>query len=208
MGVRGACVAGVGAGRGQARTRGTPPPCGATSVIDVHTANVCDSVNSVVLGAIRSCCSSGFVSFCIFVPLFVFMFPFVRFVGLCSSLLSPPRPSPPLSMKLENLKDCCVFVNNKNDCALRAWTCPSSDLLLPEPPSPRMWSVSRAPRPRVNVWDQTLCSGCAQVTLATKRHCRRGGVPLRSLGAPAAAGPCLGWVGCGPTGSFSRPASF
>lgn len=164
-----------------------PSPCGATSVIDVHTATVCDSVNSLSSSARygRSCCSSGFVWFCIFVPPFVFMFPFVRFVGLCLSLLS---------MKLENLKDCCVFVNNRNDCALRACTCPSSELLLPEPLSPRTWSVSRAPRPRVNVWDQTLCSGCAQVTLATKRHCRRGEVPLRRLGALAAAGPCLGWV--------------
>lgn len=170
-----------------------PSPCGATSVIDVHTANVCDSVNSLS--------SSARYGRVVHLGLFgfVFLFPFCLYVSFRSVrwvVFFPPVPSPPLlSMKLENLKDCCVFVNNKNDCALRACTCPSSELLLPEPLSPRTWSVSRAPRPRVNVWDQTLCSGCAQVTLATKRHCRQGEVPLRSLGAPAGAGPCLGWVG-------------
>lgn len=165
----------MGAGRGQAWARGTPPPCGATSVIDVHTANVCDYVNAL----------SSSARYCRVVHLglfrFVFLSPFCFYVSFRSVrwvVFFPPFPCPPLlSMKLENLKDCCVFVNNRNDCALRACTCPSSELLLPEPLSPGMCSVSRAPRPRVNVWDQTLCSGCAQVTLATKRHCRQGEGP-------------------------------
>lgn len=71
-------------------------------------------------------------------------------------------------MKLENLKDCCVFVNNK--------TIVHSVLVnVPRPncyfwsPSPRMWSVFDVPPkprrpPAVNVWDQTLFSGHAQVT--------------------------------------------
>lgn len=37
----GVCGARAGAGCGQAQTRVTPSPCVATSVIDVHTTNVC-----------------------------------------------------------------------------------------------------------------------------------------------------------------------
>lgn len=33
-----------------------PAPCAATSVIDVHTTNVCEPVNSVVFGAMQLCC--------------------------------------------------------------------------------------------------------------------------------------------------------
>lgn len=110
-------------------------------------------------------CFSMFGGFCLFVVrlircIFVFNFPF-------SSLL--------LFMKLEHLKDCCVFVNNKSSVALRACKVPrpaataahvTKDVVcVPCPPS--------SPPLGVNVWDQTLFSGCAQVTLTThsqKKH--------------------------------------
>lgn len=98
-------LAHVGAGVAAPRPRG-PRPRVATSVIAVHTTNVCDPVNSLLSLERYSCVVNlGFV----FVSFHVFFFLFVWFFGLF--LLSLPLQL--LFMKLENLKDCCVFVNNK-----------------------------------------------------------------------------------------------
>lgn len=82
------------------------------------------------------------VCFCFFFN--VFFFP--SFCSVRWGIFLVPFPPCLLFMKLENLKDCCVFVNNKT-CALCACKCPSSKLLLLEPVSPRMWSVFDVPPP-------------------------------------------------------------
>lgn len=103
----------------------------------------------------------------------------VRFVELLFCLFVfflPPHLHLLLFMKLENLKDCCVFVNNQTLVhSVRVnvprahrffWSpCPGgSGLFPPFVPLP-------APLPCGNVWEQTLFSGCAQVTLPQKCHC-------------------------------------
>lgn len=128
-----------------------PSPCVATSVIDVHTTNVCEYVNSLSSLERYSCVVNlalfcfCFFCFCFFFSVFFFSFLF----GSLGCFLFPFSPPLLLFMKLENLKDCCVFVNNKNYCALRACKCPLSKLLLLEPVSPMMWSVFDVPSPPV-----------------------------------------------------------
>lgn len=117
---------------------------------------------------------------------------FFRFLP---TLLTPPHLL--LFMKLENLKDCCVFVNNQTLVHSVRVNVPSSSApLLLEPVSPRMWSVSPCvplPDPRcVNVWDQTLFSGCARVTLTTKKKKKK---PLSSGGGRCPQSPA--WSGLG-----------
>ena len=97
-----------GRGCGRACSRG-PLPCVVTSVIDVHTTTVCEHVNSLLSSERYSCV----------VNLGLFLFFFFQCVFFCCYFFSVRWgiflvPFPPcLFMKLENLKDCCVFVNNK-----------------------------------------------------------------------------------------------
>lgn len=99
-------------------------------------------------------------------------------------------------MKLEHLKDCCVFVNNKSSVHFVLVKSLVQPLL--QPMSPRMWSAFHVPPSSqplgVNVWDQTLFSGCAQVTLTTQtpRHCCQGKVTPQRLVSPTEK-PWLGY---------------
>lgn len=70
-----------------------PSPCVATSVIDVHTTNVCEYVNSLS-SLERYSCVVNLALFCFWFFVFfnVFFFLFVWFVGLFSF---PLFPSPP-----------------------------------------------------------------------------------------------------------------
>lgn len=152
-GARAACVrgGGRGAGCGQAQTHVTPFPCVATSVIDVHTTNVCEYVNSLSSLERYSCVVNlGLFRFCFFVLFFPFCL--VRWVVS----LPPPSSPLPLFMKLENLKDYCVFVNNKTivHSVLVNVPCPNCYFWSPSPrgcgqflmcPSPRRDRVGPDP---------------------------------------------------------------
>lgn len=97
---------GRGGGTAEARSRG-PLPGVTTSVIDVHTTNVCEHVNSLLSSERYSCV----VNLGLFLFFSVFFF-FPLFGSLGFLVFFGPFP-PSLFMKLENLKDCCVSVNNK-----------------------------------------------------------------------------------------------
>lgn len=99
---------------------------------------VCDSCQLCCLRAIQLCLFFLFVLFfnvlaggvvCLICRIFVFNF--------------PPFSSLILFMKLEHLKDCCVFVNNKSGVLfvlVKSLVQP-----LPQPMSPRRWSVFHGP---------------------------------------------------------------
>lgn len=92
-------------------------------------------------------------------------------------------------MKLEHLKDCCVFVNNKSSVhfvLVKSLVQPAATLNYSPCRQERGLFFSCSPPPDpfgVNVWDQTLFPGCARVTLTTKtpRHRRQGKVTLQTL---------------------------
>lgn len=94
-------------------------------------------------------------------------------------------------MKLEHLKDCCVFVHNKSSVHfVLVKSLVQPPLLQPTSPRTRglcFMSPSSRPFFGVNVWDQTLFSGCARVTLTTKtpRHRRQGKVTLQRPVSPS-----------------------
>lgn len=97
-----------GRGCGRACSRG-PLPCVVTSVIDVHTTTVCEHVNSL-LSSERYSCVVNLGLFLFFFNVFFFS---PSFCSVRWGIFLVPFPPCLLFMKLENLKDCCVFVNNK-----------------------------------------------------------------------------------------------
>lgn len=101
------------------------------------------------------------VSVFVFFSMFLFSFCLVRWV-----VLFPPCPHTPfLFMKLENLKDCCVFVNNKTivHSVLVNVPCPNCYFWSPSPRGCGLFLMSTPhPHPGVNVWDQTLLWGVAK----------------------------------------------
>ena len=97
----------AGGGAAEPRSRG-PLPGVTTSVIDVHTTNVCEPVNSLLSSERYSCV----VNLGLFLFFSMFFFSLFGSLGFCFLGFFGPFP-PSLFTKLENLKDCCVFVNNK-----------------------------------------------------------------------------------------------
>lgn len=122
---------------------------------------MCDSVNPLLSSERYSCVVN--LGLFLFLFLFrVFFFLFVRFVGVFFSHL--PLSPPLLFMKLENLKDCCVFVNNKTivHSVLVNVPCPNCYFWSPSAQGCGLFLIA-APRrspppppPGVNARDQTL----------------------------------------------------
>lgn len=162
---------------------------------------------STLLSSERYSCA---VNLGLFLFFSMFFFSFLLGSLGCVVFFSVPSPTLLLFMKLENLKDCCVFVNNKTvvHSVLVTVRRPNCDFWSPSPA--RMWSGVDVPPPHpgVNVGDQTLFSGRAQVTLTPQRHRHQGKVHSPQRLASLAKGPSLGSVCQRPNRLFFTACQF
>lgn len=119
-------------------------------------------VNLSTLSSLERCSCVVNLGFCFWFFFYVFLF---FLFGSLGCFVSPRPRTPFLFMKLENLKDCCVFVNNKTivHSVLVNVPCPNCYFWSPSPRGCGLFLMSTPhPHPGVNVWDQTLLWGAAK----------------------------------------------